>query len=94
MSVAAAIEEKLRAGLAPSRLEIADESDRHRGHAGWRAGGETHFRVTIVSDRFAGLARVERHRAVNALVADELAGPVHALSIVALTPEEAAARGL
>lgn len=92
MSVAKTIEDKLRAGLEPRRLEIVDESEHHRGHAGWREGGETHFRVTVVADRFAGKSRIDRHRTVNALLAEELAGPVHALSLVALTPEEAERR--
>ena len=89
MSVAETIADKLRAGLEPTHLEILDESERHRGHAGWRDGGETHFRIIIVSERFAGLNRLARHRAVNVLLAAELAGPVHALSLRALTPDEA-----
>ena len=90
MGVGNTIESKLRATLAPDQLEIVDESDHHRGHAGWREGGQSHFRITIVSCAFAGQSRIERHRRVNAILADELSGPVHALSIRALTPDEAA----
>jgi BolA protein len=89
MSTAAAIESKLRAGLAPVFLEIIDESAGHQGHGGARPGGETHFRVEIVADAFAGRSRVERQRLVYALLKDELAGRVHALSIAARTPAEA-----
>lgn len=91
--IAARLRQKLEAGLQPSRLDIVDESARHAGHAGARPEGETHFRVTIVSERFAGLGRVERHRLVHDLVAAELADRVHALSVTALTADEAARRG-
>ena len=84
--VADRIEAKLRAAFAPERLEVVDASERHRGHGGWREGGETHFDVVVVSSAFAGLNRVERQRRVNAVLADELAGPVHALSIRADIP--------
>jgi BolA protein len=93
--IATIIREKLTAALQPTRLELEDDSARHAGHhheGGMDAqpGGESHFNLTIVSERFAGLGRVQRQRAVNALLAEELAGPVHALSIRALTPGEAA----
>ena len=84
--VASRIEAKLREAFAPERLEVVDASERHRGHGGWREGGETHFDVVVVSSAFAGLSRVERQRRVNAALADELAGPVHALSIKAEAP--------
>ncbi len=84
------IAERLRArleeGLSPSRLELEDESSRHAGHAGARETGESHFRVTVQSERFEGLSRIERQRLVHRLLADELAGPVHALAITALAP--------
>ena len=80
---------KLEAALSPVSLEIEDESAKHAGHAGAREGGETHYRIRIVSQSFAGLSRVQRQRAVYAAVADELAERVHALSLVTLTPEEA-----
>jgi BolA protein len=84
--VAQRIEAKLRAAFAPERLEVVDASERHRGHGGWREGGETHFDVAVVSAAFAGLSRLERQRRVNAVLAEELAGPVHALSIRAEAP--------
>ena len=88
--VADSIERKLTAGLAPLRLAVIDQSHLHAGHAGARPGGESHFRVEIVSARFRGLSRLDRQREVHRLLAAELAGPVHALSIAAQTPEEAA----
>jgi BolA protein len=86
--VAATIREKLEAAFAPQRLEVVDDSDRHAGHAGHREGGESHFNLVIVSAVFEGLGRVERQRRVNAALREELAGPVHALSIKALSPNE------
>lgn len=91
MSVAETIRARLTAALAPQALEVVDESHRHAGHAGSRPEGETHFRVTIVAAAFESMARLERHRCVNAILAAELAGPVHALALSALTPAEAAA---
>ena len=79
----------LQATFAPSRLEVIDESHLHHGHAGWREGGETHYRVKLVAEAFAGMSRVERHRMVNTALADELAGGVHALAISAKAPGEA-----
>ena len=79
---------KLEAALSPSSLVIEDESAKHAGHAGAREGGETHFRIRIVAESFAGLNRVQRQRKVYAAVAEELAERVHALSLVTLTPEE------
>ena len=84
--VAARLEAKLREAFDPVSLEVVDASERHRGHGGWREGGESHFDVVVVSAAFAGLSRVERQRRVNAVLADELAGPVHALSIKAEAP--------
>lgn len=88
MSVADDIREKLTQALTPARLDVVDESDRHKGHAGARPGGETHFRVTVVSEAFDGKSRIERHMLVNEALAAELEGPVHMLSIKALTPAE------
>lgn len=88
MSVRSAMEKKLTEGLAPSRLSIIDESDRHLGHAGHRPGGESHFAIEIVSAAFQGKSRIDRHRMVNALLADELAGPVHALALTTKAPGE------
>ena len=87
------IETKLREALAPSRLEVRDDSQLHHGHGGWREGGETHFHVTVVSAAFEGRNRVERHRVVNGLLSDELKGRVHALSLQLMTPQENMARG-
>lgn len=92
--IATIIREKLTAALAPTRLEIEDDSARHAGHhheGGMDAkpGGESHFNLTVVSAAFQGQARVARQRTINALLAEELAGPVHALSIRAMTPAEA-----
>jgi BolA family transcriptional regulator, general stress-responsive regulator len=83
------IRAKLTMALAPSRLEIVDESARHAGHAGARPGGESHFRVVVVAAVFAGQSRPARQRRVHDILADELSGGVHALSITALAPDEA-----
>jgi BolA protein len=88
-TIAASIEHKLRAGFDPAELVIENQSDSHSGPR----GRETHFKVVIVSARFAGVGLVQRHRLVNAALAEELGGGVHALSIEALTPEQWAARG-
>ena len=91
MSMAARIEAKLTAAFRPSRLEVADRSEAHRGHAGWREGGETHFQVTLVSAAFSGQSRLARQRAVYDALAEELAGGLHALQITARAPEEESA---
>lgn len=91
--VANAIDNKLRMAFAPARLAIEDESSRHHGHAGWREGGETHFRVEIVSQSFAGHSRVARQRLVYATLSEELAAGLHALALTTLTPDEDAKRG-
>ena len=83
------IQDKLTAAFQPTRLEIVDDSSRHAGHAGAREGGESHFNVTIEAEAFAGAARVARQRMVYQALAEELAGPVHALSVKALAPGEA-----
>jgi BolA protein len=89
MRVADIITEKLTAAFAPESLRVVDESDQHQGHAGHRPGGQTHFRVYIVAEAFKGKSRIERHRMVNATLAGELAGGVHALAIHASAPGEA-----
>lgn len=88
MSVAETMRSKLVAALAPQRLIIKDESHLHAGHAGAKAGGQSHFRVLIVSAAFEGQAPVARQRAVNAALREELTGPVHALAMKTLTPAE------
>ncbi len=92
--IAKKIREKLTAALSPEWIELVDDSARHAGHhheGGMDAkpGGESHFNLTVVSAAFEGQARVMRQRAVNAALREELAGPVHALSIKAMTPSEA-----
>ena len=88
MSVKAKIEEKLTKAFEPASLEIVDESHLHAGHAGHRPEGETHFSVRVVSKAFAGKSRVQRHRMVNSVLAEELAGPIHALAIHSSAPGE------
>jgi len=88
--VADSIRRKLTEGLRASRLDIVDDSHRHAGHAGARLEGESHFTVTVVSSAFAGQSRVARQRLVYGLLATDLATDVHALSLVTLTPDEAA----
>jgi BolA protein len=83
------IEQKLKTALSPVTLDVIDESASHAGHAGAREGGETHFRVRIVSAAFEGLSRVDRQRRVYAALADELRERVHALALTTLTPSEA-----
>lgn len=89
-TVAETIRLKLVAAFSPAAIELVDESDRHRGHAGARPGGESHFRLTIIASAFDGLTRVERQRAVYRALAAELAGPVHALAVTARAPTETA----
>ena len=86
--VSEALRMKLERAFAPERLDIVDDSSRHAGHGGAREGGESHFNVTVVSSAFVGLGRVERQRRIYAALAEELAGPVHALSLKALAPGE------
>lgn len=83
------IRDKLTTALKPIHLEVIDDSARHAGHAGARPGGQSHFRVLIVSSAFEGLSRVARQKLVYAALAQELAGSVHALSITTRTPDEA-----
>ena len=87
-AVAESLRAKLTTAFTPSRLQVDDDSARHAGHAGAREGGESHFSVVIVSAAFEGVSRVARQRMVHAALADELAGPVHALSVKALAPGE------
>lgn len=89
MNVQQSIEAKLVGGLAAVHLEVLNESHMHSVPP----NSETHFKVIVVSDDFAGKTRVARHQTINGLLADELAGPVHALSIQAHTPDEWTARG-
>ena len=88
MPVQDLIKQKLTKAFAPESLRVEDESHRHVGHAGHRPGGETHFRVYIVAEAFFGKSRIERHRMINAALASELAGGIHALAIHAAAPGE------
>ena len=83
-----AIRDKLTVAFEPTRLEVVDDSDRHAGHSGAREGGESHFNVTIEAAAFAGQPKVARQRMVYRALSEELAGPVHALSVKALAPGE------
>lgn len=88
MSAEAQMREKLLIGLEPIRLDIINESELHAGHRNSPGTGESHFRILIVSPKFSGKSRVERHRMVNALLSDELAGRIHALALKTYAPEE------
>jgi BolA protein len=88
LSLAPEIRQRLQA-LQPTELEVVDESERHRGHAGYREGGNTHWHVTIVSPRFAGASVVARHRMVYQALGNLMNNPIHALAITARAPEEA-----
>ena len=88
MSLEACMREKLMVALRPSRLDVVNESHLHAGHSSSPGTGESHFRVLIVSNGFAGKTRVERHRMINDVLADELKGGVHALAIKACAPGE------
>jgi BolA protein len=87
MSVAASIRERL-ATLDPLQVDLVDESSQHAGHAGYRPGGGTHWRLTIVSPRFAGQPTVARHRMVYQALGELMQDPIHALAITARAPEE------
>jgi BolA protein len=88
VSTAEIIEKKLKTAFDPEVIELTDESEKHRGHGGWREGGETHFHLRMVSASFAGQSRVQRQRAVNRILAEELAGKVHALAMELRAPGE------
>ena len=81
MSVRDTIAEKLSVKFAPTHLEVIDESEKHRGHGGYREGGETHFRVRIASPLFTGQPRLAQHRAVMEALDAELKAGVHALAV-------------
>ena len=90
MSVEQSIREKLSSAFAPEALDVVNDSHHHAGHASSPGTGESHFSVKVVSSAFAGKSRLERHRMVNAVLAEELSGKVHALAITTLSPEEGA----
>jgi len=82
------ITRKLTEAFAPKSLAVLDESDQHKGHAGHRPGGQTHFRIYIVAEAFRGKSRLDRHRMINSALSAELTGGVHALAIHAAAPGE------
>lgn len=82
------IEAKLTDGLAPTKIEVIDESHQHEGHSGWKEGGNTHFRVLVVSSLFEGKNQVQRQRLVYQLLQEEMKNTIHALALKTLTPEE------
>ena len=86
MSLKDWIVETLTRELDPIELQVNDESHQHAGHSGWREGGETHFRIDVVSPAFAGKSRIERHRIVNAVLAPAFERGLHALAIEARAP--------
>ncbi len=91
MSTKDVITQKLTGAFAPESLKVVDESHQHEGHSGHRPGGETHFRVYIVSEAFRGKARLARHRLINEALSAELSDRVHALAIHASAPGEGGA---
>ena len=86
--IAAEITKRLTEALSPTHLQVIDDSEKHRGHAGHDGRGESHFTVEIVAPAFAGMNRVQRQRAVNIALADLLVERVHALAIKARAPGE------
>lgn len=82
------MKEMLMVALEPVRLDVVNDSDRHAGHRSSPGTGESHYTVLVVSERFAGKSRIERHRLVNAALSDELKGGLHALAIKAYAPGE------
>ncbi len=81
MSISDEMREKLEAAFAPEILDIEDESERHRGHAGYQEGGESHWRISLKSAAFADISRIERHRAVHAALGPDIIGRIHALAL-------------
>ncbi len=88
MSLTEQIKKKLEAALEPSFLEIINESDKHIGHAGYSESGESHFKIKVVSDRFAGCSRVQRQKMIYNILCIEIKDLIHALSIEAHAPGE------
>ena len=88
MAIENEMREKLEKSLAPTSLEVINESHKHAGHAGSPGTGESHFQLNIVSEAFSGKTRLERHRLINEVLKEELAGKIHALAINAKAPDE------
>lgn len=87
MNVSDEMRDKLQAALDPVALEINDDSEKHRGHAGYQEGGQSHFSLVISSNAFADMSRIERHRAVHAALGSEILGRIHALSLDLQVPK-------
>ena len=81
MALSELIRGRLDAAFAPRALDVVDESESHRGHAGFREGGESHFRVTMRAEALGEMSRLERHRAVHAAIGPEIVGRIHALAL-------------
>lgn len=81
MDLAEEMRHRLESAFHPSRLEVLDESEGHRGHSGWREGGGTHWRIRIAAPAFATQSRIERHRSIHAALGPELIGRIHALAL-------------
>ncbi len=81
MGITQQIDDKLRTAFAPTRLEVVDDSESHRGHGGYQEGGESHFNVAIRAPAFAEMSRIQRHRAVHAAIGPDLIGRIHALAL-------------
>lgn len=88
MTIKDSIISKINEQLEPQILEVEDDSNKHRGHAGWQEGGETHFNLLVVSEKFAGLSKINRHKVIYGILGDEMRQKIHALSIKAYAPEE------
>ena len=86
MRISDEIHARLTAAFTPTVLQIVDESDQHRGHGGWREEGESHFRVVVAASAFAGMNRIERHRAVHTALGPDLIGRIHALALEISVP--------
>lgn len=83
------IKDKLEKALQPQFLEIKDDSSKHKGHMGYKEGLETHFNIKIVSEKFSGISKIQRHQLVYGILKDEMNKPIHALSLELRTKEEA-----
>ncbi|MDB4225581.1 MAG: BolA family protein [Alphaproteobacteria bacterium] len=87
INTAKVLEEKLNKYLEPSYLNVRDDSHKHQGHAGWSKEGQSHFHITVISDKFNGCSKIDRHRMVNKILEEEIT-VIHALSIKASTSSE------
>ncbi|MBY0558259.1 BolA family transcriptional regulator [Hyphomicrobium sp.] len=93
MSVTGRVREKLMIALRPTRLDVINESELHAGHRNSPGTGDSHFRILVVSEVFSGKSRIERHRLINDILKDELAGGIHALALSPLAPGEPLPKG-